>query len=63
MFSNSKSKPLNLSGITTVQGLYLSQHKYLGIKIDDSLSFITHIKQPVKRNEIETVLFCNLEQS
>jgi len=52
LFSNAKSKLQNLPSITTSQGFEIetvSQYKYLGILIDDSLSFKPHIQQLVKK--------------
>ncbi len=52
LFSKSKSIPHNLLSVTTSQGLeieFTSQYKYLGILIDDALSFGPHVQQPVKR--------------
>lgn len=53
MFSNVKSKPLNIPSVATFQGSEIesvSQYKYLVIVIDDSLSFKHHIQQLVKKN-------------
>lgn len=56
LFSNAKSKSRNLLPITTSQGSEIesvSQFKYLGILIDDSLSFKPHIQQLVKKLKLK----------
>jgi len=58
LFSNAKSKLQNLPSITTSQGFKIetvSQYKYLGILIDDSLSFKPHIQQLVKKLKLSWV--------
>lgn len=52
LFSNSKSKSPNLPPIVTRQGSEIeqvNQYKYLGILIDDSLSFKPHIQNLAKK--------------
>jgi len=52
MFTNSKKKPLNLLAIITFQGNVIesvSSYIYLGLLIDDYLSFKHHIQQLVKK--------------
>lgn len=55
----SKSKPIsknNLLPITTSQGSeieFVSQYRYLGILIDDALSFGPHVEQLVKRLKVK----------
>lgn len=56
LFSNAKSMSRNLLPITTSQGSEIesvSQFKYLGILIDDSLSFKPHIQHLVKKIKTE----------
>ena len=51
-FSKAKLKPVNIPSIITFQGSDIesvSQFKYLGFLIDDSLSFKPHIQQLVKK--------------
>ena len=56
LFSNSKSKPQNLPSILFSQGSKIecdSNHRYLSILIDESLSFANHIQQLVKRLKLK----------
>lgn len=56
LFSNTKSKPQNLPSILSSQGLKIecvSNYRYLGILIDESLSFANHIQQLVKRLKLK----------
>ena len=51
LFSNARNRPLNLSPITTCQGKEIevvTSYTYLGILIDDGLSFKLHIQQFTK---------------
>jgi hypothetical protein len=52
LFTKAKSKPSDLPPITTLQGSVIesvSQYKYLGIIIDDALSFKPHVQQLLKK--------------
>ena len=56
VFFKARNRPLNLSPITTCQGKEIevvTSNKYLGILIDDSLSFKLHIQQLTKYKIIE----------
>ena len=56
LFTKAKSKPSDLPPITTLQGSVIesvSQYKYLGIIIDDALSFKPHIQQLLKKLKIK----------
>lgn len=64
LFTKAKSKPSDLPPITTLQGSVIesvSQYKYLGIIIDDSLSFKPHIQQREKTKD--KIRFLLLETS
>lgn len=57
LLSNKKSKPHHPPPITTLQGCEIqsvSEYKYLGFKVDDSLNFKPIIQQLTKKTETKT---------
>ena len=63
VFSNTKSKPQNLP-IFSSQGLKIecvSSYRYLGILIDESLSFANHIQQLVKRLKLKLSFYFRIK--
>ena len=64
LFSNSKSKLSSLPSVITAQGSQIelvSSYKYLGVVIDDSLSFSAHIQQLVKKLKLKLGFFFRIK--
>ena len=62
--SNTKTKPKNHPSILSSHGLKIecvSNHWYLGILIDDSLSFANHIQQLVKRLKLKLGFYFSIK--
>uniref|UniRef100_A0A8C7PVH2 Reverse transcriptase domain-containing protein n=1 Tax=Oncorhynchus mykiss TaxID=8022 RepID=A0A8C7PVH2_ONCMY len=60
LFSKARNRPLNLSPITTCQGKEIevvTKYKYLGILIDDGLSFKLHIQQLTTKLKLKLAFY------